>query len=83
MKIIEIPASNEKSHFISDFSGEPFEHDIVSSILDIEFNYGSEFDGDEISLHLTDKESKEVLDFLYSKIKDKSIFKKIGYTPNV
>ena len=69
----------EKSHYISDFSGQPFENDIISSTLYINFDYGSEFDGEELTLHLSDLESKEVLDFLYSKVKDKSIFRNIGY----
>ena len=81
MNIIDIPANviQEKSHYISDFSGQPFENDIISSTLYINFDYGSEFDGEELTLHLSDLESKEVLDFLYSKVKDKSIFRNIGY----
>ena len=81
MKIIDTPASiiYEKSHYVSDFSGNPFEHGIVSSTLKLEFNYGSEFYGGEIILHLSDEESKEVLDFLYSKVKDKTIFGNLGY----
>jgi hypothetical protein len=71
MKKIIKPAQKEEAEVYSDFSGERFNHDIPEVTLKFEFNYGSQFDDSRLEFDLTDKEAKEILDLIKSKLSPK------------
>lgn len=50
----------EESVCYSDFSGKCFDICPQSEVR-IEFNYGSGFDGESLTLHLTEEEAKDLL----------------------
>ena len=69
MKKIIVPEQREEATYFSDFSGQPFGdlyHPPVT--LKLEFNYGSEYDGSEITLHLSDKDIAPILELISSKL---------------
>jgi hypothetical protein len=69
MKKIIVPKQNEEANYFSDFSGQPFGdlyHPPV--ILKLEFNYGSDYDGSEIILHLSDRDIQPILDLISTKL---------------
>jgi hypothetical protein len=68
MKKIVKPAQREEAKVYSDFSGERFPHDIPEVTIKFEFNYGSQFDESKIEFDLTEKEAKEILDLIKSKL---------------
>jgi len=69
MKEIITPTTHEKARYYSDFSGEVFEHGIVPTTINFSFGYGSRFDGcRDVTFHLNDEESKEVLNFIRKKL---------------
>ena len=68
MKKILKPAEQEEVAYYSDFTGKPLGADDPNSVLKIDFNYGSKYDGSHIALHLSDKDAEEVLAFLATKI---------------
>ena len=75
MKKVIVPEQKEEANYFSDFSGQPFGelyHPPVT--LKLEFNYGSKYDGSEITLHLSDKDIEPILELISSKLN--SDFKK-------
>jgi hypothetical protein len=68
MKKITAVAVKEQSKVFSDFSGQRFRYDIPEATLRFDFGYGSSFDDGIIEFHLSDKESKEVLNFIKEKL---------------
>jgi hypothetical protein len=69
MKKIIVPEQREEASYFSDFTGQPFGdlyHPPVT--LKLEFNYGSEYDQSEITLHLSDKDIVPILDLISSKL---------------
>lgn len=59
----------EQANYQSDFSGVEFEPQWSPAVeLNIQCNYGSDYDGANITFHLTDSELEEVLDFIKTKI---------------
>lgn len=68
MKKITKPAEKEESVYYSDFSGKCFGDFHPPVELTIEFNYGSEYDGSKLKFDLDDKDIKDVLAILKSKL---------------
>lgn len=69
MKFVRQPKQEEEAYYTSDFSGVEFEPQWSPAVeLNVKCNYGSDYDGADITLHLTDSELEEVLDFIKSKI---------------
>jgi len=69
MKKIITPKQREEATYFSDFSGQPFGdlyHPPVT--LKLEFNYGSEYDQSEITLHLSDRDVKPILELISTKL---------------
>jgi hypothetical protein len=55
------PLEKEQSVYYSDLSGKCFGEWGSPVEIKIEFNYGSKYDGSQISLHLSDEESEYLL----------------------
>jgi hypothetical protein len=68
MKKITKPASKEEAVYYSDFSGECFGQYNAPAEMSFSFNYGSKYDTGKVTLHLTDEEAEEVLDFIKQKL---------------
>lgn len=68
MKKITKPASKEEAVYYSDFSGKIFDQYEAPAELSFSFNYGSKYDTSKVTLHLTDEEAEEVLDFIKQKL---------------
>lgn len=69
MKKIIVPKQHEEANYFSDFSGQPFGDDPHPPVtLKLEFNYGSDYDGSEITLHLSDRDVEPILDLISSKL---------------
>lgn len=68
MKKIVKPAQNAETEVYSDFSETRFDHDIPEVSIKFDFNYGSKFDDSSIEFHLTEEESKEILQLIKSKL---------------
>ena len=69
MKKIIVPKQKEEATYFSDFTGQPFGdlyHPPVT--LKLEFNYGSDYDQSEITLHLSDKDIAPILNLISSKL---------------
>ena len=66
MKKILEPACEEDAIYYSDFSGKLLDSFTNASPCEvkIEFNYGSIFDGEKMTLHLTDEEAKKLLEYI-------------------
>jgi hypothetical protein len=72
MKKIIKPQEPEEAVYYSDFSGKLLPESNVFGppvILKIEYNYGSEQDGDSFELHLDDEDAKKILQFLKNNVK--------------
>ena len=63
MKKVLKPQQSEEAIYYSDFSGKIFK-DSVPVTVKIECSYGSEYDGSEVELHLSDKGLEKLLEFL-------------------
>jgi hypothetical protein len=63
MKKVLQPAEQEHAIYYSDFSGKLFDQ-FVPVTVKIECDYGSEYDGSRVELHLSDKGLKKLLVFL-------------------
>jgi hypothetical protein len=61
MKKIIKPLEKEQSVYYSDFSGKCFGEWGSPVDIKIEFNYGSKYDGSQISLRLSDEETEHLL----------------------
>jgi hypothetical protein len=70
MKKILKPKQIEEAIYFSDFTGQPFDtnfrHPPVE--LKLSFNYGSEYDQSEITLHLSDRDMEPILDLISTKL---------------
>lgn len=69
MKKILKPKQLEQAAYFSDFTGQPFgglHHPPVE--LKMTFNYGSIYDGSDVTLHLSDKDMEPILDLIQSKL---------------
>jgi hypothetical protein len=69
MKKILKPKQLEQAAYFSDFTGQPFGglfHPPVE--LKMTFNYGSIYDGSDVTLHLSDKDMEPILDLIQSKL---------------
>lgn len=64
MKIVQAPATPEKSTLLSDFSGKVFPYKTPEVKVTMEFNYGSKYDGGSISVDLFDPEASAILDVI-------------------
>lgn len=64
MKKITKPAEKEESVYYSDFKGIAFDLCGPDIQLDIQFNYGSKYDGGRLVLHLNDEEFKPLFDLI-------------------
>lgn len=72
MKKVLKPSKKEEAVFYSDFYGELFEHDIPPIVVQICCNYGSSLDGEYAELHLSEKEGREILSYIKSKLTKES-----------
>jgi len=68
MKKVIKPKQFEEAIYFSDFSGEPFDHFGPPITLKLEFNYGSQYDQSEITLHLSDRDVEPILELIQSKL---------------
>jgi hypothetical protein len=69
MKKIIVPKQNEEANYFSDFSGQPFGDLYQPPVtLKLEFNYGSDYDGSEITLHLSDRDVQPIIDLISTKL---------------
>ena len=68
MKKVITPKQYEEAIYFSDFSGQPFDQFGPPVTLKLEFNYGSEYDQSEITLHLSDRDTAPILDLISSKL---------------
>ena len=68
MKKLLEPAKTEKAVYYSDFKGKAFQHGIPEVEINFGFGYGSDRDGLDYTLHLTNEEYKELEVFLSKKL---------------
>jgi hypothetical protein len=68
MKKITKPLQKEEAVYYSDFSGKCFGEMIPPIELKLEFNYGSAYDGTNLTFHLDDKDIEDVLFLLKAKL---------------
>ena len=68
MKKITIPFQQEEAVYYSDFSGRCFGEMHPDAELQMTFNYGSKYDGSNLTIHLTDKEAQEVIEYIKSRV---------------
>jgi hypothetical protein len=69
MKIVKKPRQEEIAYYTSDFSGNEYDFQETPAVeLNIKCNYGSDYDGADLTLHLNDAELEEVLDFIKTKL---------------
>ena len=69
MKKVIVPEQREEANYYSDFSGQPLGDGYEPPvILKLEFSYGSEYDGSEITLHLSDRDVQPILELISSKL---------------
>lgn len=68
MKKVLKPAEKENVLYYSDFSGKVL-GDIPPIEVTIDFNYGSNRDGDSLEWHITDNEFSELLKLIKTKYK--------------
>jgi hypothetical protein len=69
MKFVRSPKQEEIAYYTSDFSGSEYDFQEAPAVeLNIKCNYGSDYDGADLTLHLTDLELEEVLDFIKGKL---------------
>jgi hypothetical protein len=71
MKKILKPEQREEALFYSDFTGKPLGNMGYETIgFKVTCNYGSKFDGSEITLHLDDEDLLELIEFLKTKLSE-------------
>ena len=68
MKKVTTPYQQEDAVYYSDFSGRCFGETGPDAELQMTFNYGSKYDGSNLTIHLTDKEAQEVIDYIKSRV---------------
>lgn len=70
MKKVIKPAEQEEAVYYSDFKGKCFKNFYPEATLSIQFDYGSKYDGEALTLHLSDEEAESVLEFIKSNISE-------------
>jgi len=68
MKIVQSPAVPEIAVNVSDFSGKEFKFKTPEVQVNIEFNYGSKYDGARMVLDLFDSEASEILAIVFARL---------------
>ncbi len=68
MKIVQSPGIPEKAVSISDFSGKEFKFKTPEVQINIDFNYGSRYDGSRLSLDLFESEASEILNTIFARL---------------
>ena len=70
MKNILKPKQHEEAIYFSDFTGTPFNSNFRHPPIELKitFNYGSIYDGSDVTLHLSDKDMEPILDLISSKL---------------
>jgi len=68
MKKVITPKQHEEAIYFSDFSGAPFDQFGAPVTLKLEFNYGSQYDQSEVTLHLSDRDVEPILELIQSKL---------------
>lgn len=69
MKLVKKPKQEEEASYHSDFSGIEFVSQCGPDVeLNIKCNYGSDYDGADLTFHLTDPELEMILDFIKNKL---------------
>jgi len=73
MKKIIKPHESEISVYYSDFSGKLLDNNFDPPVkVNLEFGYGSDYDGLCMELHLDDKDSKKLLNFIKENLTEES-----------
>ena len=72
MKKVLKAAEPEEAVYYSDFSGKLLDHNIVPVTIKIECGYGSEYDGAELELHLTDKGLNNLLVYIKDRLSEET-----------
>ena len=70
MKKVLKPFEKEEAVYYSDFNGKCFGELYPEATLSFSFDYGSKFDGESLTVHLSDAEAESVLEFLKSKMSE-------------
>jgi hypothetical protein len=79
MKKILKPKQEEEAAYFSDFTGQPFgglDHPPVE--LKLTFNYGSNYDGSDITFHLSDKDVEPIINLIQLYLND-DVKKQLNY----
>jgi hypothetical protein len=72
MKKVLKPAKPEEVVYYSDFSGKLLKHNMVPVTVKIECDYGSEYDGSSVELHLTDKGLNNLLVYIKDRLSEET-----------
>ena len=72
MKIVIKPASKEDAVYYSDFSGKLLDSNMIPCEVNISFSYPSKFDGEYISLYLTDEDANKLLPVIKQNLTDEA-----------
>jgi hypothetical protein len=72
MKKVLKPAKEEEVVYYSDFSGKLLDHNMVPVTVKIECDYGSEYDGSSVELHLTDSGLNNLLVFIKDRLSEET-----------
>lgn len=70
MKKVLKPIEHEEAVYYSDFAGKCFGKFQPEAVLSLDFYYGSKYDDQKVTLHLSDEEAEAVMDFIKSKISE-------------
>ena len=70
MKKVIKPSSREESLFYSDFTGAPIGEHAPQCEVNFQFHFGSAFDGEDFSLHLSDEDFKLIFGLVKPYIKN-------------
>ena len=70
MKHITVPKSEEESVYYSDFIGHCFGPFPPAVQVKFDFNYGSKYDGESITFHLTDEEVQPLFETIKKSIRE-------------
>ena len=70
MKKVIKPSAQEQAVYYSDFKGKCFGDFYPNATLSFQFDYGSKYDGEALTVHLSDEEAEEVLEFLKTKMSE-------------
>jgi hypothetical protein len=68
MKKIIKPAEREEATYYSDFTGKPLDECGPEVDLKMSFGYGSKYDNARFTLHLSDEDAENILEFISTKL---------------